>query len=72
MDDFIVYATTFEEALENLEKVIVRRQETNLALSHEKCKMILTEDIVLSHHISSTRIKVDPAKIKFISKVPPP
>ena len=72
MANFMVYGTTFEEALENLEKVIVRSQETNLALSHEKCKMTLTEGIVLGHHISSMGIKVDLAKIEVISKLPPP
>ena len=63
MDDFTVYGNTFEEALENLGKVLIRCQEANLALIHEKCKMMMTEGIVLGHHISSTGIKVDPTKI---------
>jgi hypothetical protein len=42
MDDFTVYGNTFQEALENLEKILIRCQEDNLALSHEKCKMMLT------------------------------
>jgi hypothetical protein len=36
MDDFTVYGNTFEEALSNLEEVLIRCQESNLALSHEK------------------------------------
>ena len=36
MDDFTVYGNEFKEALDNLEKVLIRCQETNLALSHEK------------------------------------
>jgi hypothetical protein len=36
MDDFTVYGNTFEEALSNLEKVLIRCQESNLSLSHEK------------------------------------
>ena len=40
MDDFTAYGNTFQEALDNLEKVLIRCQETNLALSHEKCKML--------------------------------
>ena len=72
MDDFTIYGTTFEEALDHLENVLVRSQETNLSLSHEKCKMMLIEGIVLGHHISSTGTKVDLAKIEFISKLPPP
>ena len=66
MDGFIAYGNTFQEALDNLEKVLIRCQERNLALSHEKCKMLLIEGIVLGHHISSQGIKVDPTKIEVI------
>eukprot|EP00253_Pinus_taeda_P003091 PITA_03091 len=43
MDDFTVYGDSFEEALENLEKVLIRCKEINLSLSHEKCFMMFTE-----------------------------
>jgi hypothetical protein len=36
MDDFTVYGNTYQEALDNLEKVLIRCQEMNLSLSHEK------------------------------------
>jgi len=35
MDDFTFYGNTFEKVLENLEKNLIRCQETNLALSNE-------------------------------------
>ena len=66
MDDFIAYGNTFQEALDNLEKVPIQCQETNLALSHDKCKILLKEGIVLGHHVSSQGIKVDPVKIEVI------
>jgi hypothetical protein len=72
MDDFTVYGNTFEEALRNLEKALIRYQESNLSLSHEKCKMLLTEGIVLGHHLSVEGIKVDPAKIEVIVNIPSP
>jgi hypothetical protein len=72
MDDFTVYGNTFEEALANLEKVLVRCKETNLSLSHEKCFMMFTEGIVLGHHISGDGIKVDRSKVEVISKLPVP
>ena len=34
--------------------------------------MMLTEGIVLGHHISLEGIKVDPAKIEIITSLPPP
>jgi hypothetical protein len=72
MDDFIFYGNTYQEALDNLEKALIICQEMNLSLSHEKCKMLLTEGLVLGHHVSFEGIKVDPAKIEFIFRVPPP
>jgi len=41
MDNFTVYGNTYQKALDNLEKVLIRCQEMNLSLSHEKCKMLL-------------------------------
>ena len=42
MDDFIVHGNNYEEALDNLENILIRCQETNLDLGHEKCKMLMT------------------------------
>jgi hypothetical protein len=44
----------------------------NLSLCHEKCKILLTEGVVLGHNISSEGIKFDPAKIEVIIRLPPP
>ena len=41
MDDFTVYGDTFEEAVENIEKIIIRCKEENLSLSHEKHFMMV-------------------------------
>ena len=72
MDEFMAYGNTFQESLDNLEKVLIRCQEKNLSLSHEKCKMLLTKGIVLGHHVSSQGIKVEPTKIKVIVGLPSP
>lgn len=72
MDDFTVYGTTYDDCLNNLEKVLKRCIETNLSLSNEIFFMMLTEGIVLGHHISSSGIKVDPEKIQVIVDLTPP
>ena len=72
MNDFTIYGDDYDQALANLDKVLTRCQETNLALSNEKCKMLMIEGIVLGHHISATGIKVDPTKIEVITNLPPP
>jgi hypothetical protein len=72
MDEFTVYRNTYQKALDNLEKFLIRCQEMTLSLSHEKCKMLLTEGVVLGHHVSSEGIKFDPTNIEFIVRLPPP
>ena len=62
----------FQEALDNIEKVLIRCQETYLSISRKKCKMLLKEGIVLGHHVSPQRIKVDPTKIEVIVGLPSP
>jgi hypothetical protein len=72
MDDFSVHGDSFEKSLKNLEKVLIRCIETNLSLSNEIFFMMLTEGVVLGHHISSSGITVDPAKIEIIVNLPKP
>ena len=72
MDDFTIHGNTFDEAKDNLEKVLKRCINTNLSLSHEKCHMLMIEEIVLAHLISSKGIEVDPKKIQLIQNLPTP
>ena len=66
MDDFTIYRNSLEEALKNLEKVLIRCKEKNLSISHEKCFMMLIERIFLGRHISGNGIRVDTSKIEAI------
>ena len=72
MDDFTPYGDAFEIELANLEKVLERFEQTNVALSTEKCHLMMTKGIVLGHFISADGIKVDPTKIEVILKIPTP
>ncbi|RDY13155.1 Retrovirus-related Pol polyprotein from transposon 17.6, partial [Mucuna pruriens] len=72
MDDFTVYADSFEACLNNLSKVLKRCTETNLVLNFEKCHFMVTEGIVLGHLVSNRGIEVDKAKIDIISSLPNP
>jgi len=72
MDYFTVYGNSFEEALKNLEKVLIRCKEANLSLSDEKCFMMFTEGIVLGNHISGDGIRVDTSKVEVIYKLSVP
>ena len=72
MDDITIYGSTFEECLANLETVLNKCIEKNLALNWEKCHFIVNQGIVLGHVISNKGIEVDKAKVELISKLPPP
>ena len=69
MDDFTSYGDSFGTTLDNLEKVLEHCERSNVALSMEKCHMMMTEGNVLGHFISIDGIKVDPTKIEVISKI---
>jgi hypothetical protein len=72
MDDFTPYGVSFEEALQNLKKVLNRCIQSNLSLSIKKCHMMMSEGVVLGHFISSQGIQVDPSKIQVIENLPIP
>ena len=64
MDDFSIYGKTFDDCLENLDKVLQRCEEKNLVLNWEKCHFMLREETVLGHLVSERGIEVDRAKIE--------
>nr|GEY05504.1 reverse transcriptase domain-containing protein [Tanacetum cinerariifolium] len=72
MDDFSVFGDTFSSCLTNLDKMLKRREETNLVLNCEKCHFMCKEGIVLGHKISKSGIEVDRAKVDVITKLPHP
>lgn len=57
MDDFTVYGNTYNDFLNTLEKVLKRCIKKKLLLSNEKFYMMLTEGIVLGHHISGSELR---------------
>ncbi|GJT53686.1 reverse transcriptase domain-containing protein [Tanacetum coccineum] len=72
MDDFSVFGNSFDQCLNNLDKMLGRCEETNLVLNWEKCHFMVNEGIVLGHKISGKGIEVDKSKIDIIAKLPYP
>ena len=58
--------------MENLETVLHRCKDKNLALKWEKCHFMVTEGIVLRHKISAAGLEVGQAKIPMIRTRMPP
>ena len=72
MDDFSIYGSSYENCLGNLETVLQRCQEKNLALNWEKCHFMVTEGIVLGHKIFAAGLEVDQAEVFVIETLIPP
>jgi hypothetical protein len=72
MDDFSIYGKTFDDCLENLDKVLHRCKEKHLVHNWEKFHFMVREGIVLEHLVSERGIEVDKAKIEVIKQLPPP
>nr|GEW56155.1 reverse transcriptase [Tanacetum cinerariifolium] len=72
MDDFSIFDQSFKICLGQLKSVLKRCIETNLVLSWEKSHFMVREGIVLGHVVSEKGFKVDRAKVKIISTLPPP
>jgi hypothetical protein len=47
-------------------------EEMNLSLIHEKFNIIMSEGVVLGHHMSFIGIEVDQRKVKIIKHMPSP
>ena len=72
MDDFTVYGSSFDHCLKNLETVLQKCQDKQLALNWEKCHFMVTEGIVLGHKISATGLEVDQSNVSIIKTLAPP
>jgi hypothetical protein len=69
MDDFSMYATSFDNYLFNLNKVLQRCEDQYLVINWEKCHFMVTEGVVLGHRVSGRGIEVDHAKVEAIEKL---
>ncbi|GKB47324.1 reverse transcriptase domain-containing protein [Tanacetum coccineum] len=72
MDDFSVFENSFDNCLNNLDKMLQRCKDAHLVLNWEKCHFMVKEGFVLRHKVSEAGLEVDKTKIDVISKLPPP
>ncbi|UYV74161.1 K02A2.6-like [Cordylochernes scorpioides] len=70
LDDIIVYASSFKEHLERLEKVLKYIHRAGLCLNLEKCIFGSKIIGVLGHLVSEEGIRPDPGKIEAITNFP--
>jgi len=72
IDDILIYFKTEEEHSQHLRIVLQTRREHKLYAKLSKCEFWLAEVTFLGHIISKEEIKVDPEKVKAVTKWPMP
>lgn len=72
LDDIIVFSTSLQEHIINLEKVFQRLRESNFKIQMDKSEFLKLETAYLGHIIGKDGIKPNPDKISAIKKYPIP
>ena len=67
LDDIMIYSKTFEEHLEQVDKVLELIIEAGLKLRPDKCDFLKEEIRYLGHTISAEGIQANDEKIKAIA-----
>ena len=72
VDDIIVYSSSYEQHLKDLEQVFNRLRQHNLTLKPSKCHFAAQQVDYLGHVISKERTKPNPNKTAVIDTYPVP
>ncbi|CAK1596249.1 unnamed protein product [Parnassius mnemosyne] len=63
LDEIIIVGRTFEEHLQNLERVLMKIQSANFKLSPKKCSLFKRYFSLLGYVMSEVGIRTDPEKV---------
>lgn len=72
VDDIIIFSSTLDNHLRDLELVFTRLAEVGLKLKAPKCSFCQSEFKYLGFVVSKEGVKTDPAKIEAVEKFPTP
>lgn len=72
LDDIVVFSTSLQEHINNLEKVFKRLRESNFKIQMDKSEFLKLETSFLGHIICNDGVKPNPDKIKAIENYPLP
>ena len=72
LDDILIFSSTKEEHLTNLNLVLKRLYDAKLTINLEKCDFMEEELVYLGFVISQGQLKMDPSKVEAILSWPTP
>ena len=72
LDNLIVFSTTFEDPLSQLQKLFERARKGSLRFKSQQCRLCHPETKYLRYLVSATGIRPDPAKTAALQNFPMP
>ncbi|KAJ8381237.1 hypothetical protein SKAU_G00020150 [Synaphobranchus kaupii] len=72
LDDLLVHASDFQQALANLTDVLAAIRQAGLRLNPKKCQLLRRERAFLGHIISEQGVATDPSKVAAVRDWPVP
>lgn len=72
LDDIIVFGSSLQQHLDNLNKVLQRLAQANLKVQFDKCEFLQKQCEFLGHIVTQNGIRPNPAKIEKILNWPIP
>ncbi len=72
LDDVIVYANEFEEAVSRLDDVFSKIHSARMKLNPKKCSLFKREVTYLGHVVSEEGVATDPEKVRAVEDWPTP
>ncbi len=72
LDDLLVHARDFDQAVHNLREVLTAIRSAGLRLNPAKCNLLTRQTHFLGHVVSESGVATDPAKVAAVRDWPPP
>ncbi len=72
LDDLLVHARDFYQAVHNLWEVLTAIRSAGLRLNPAKCNLLTRQTQFLGHVVSKSGVATDPTKVAAVRDWPPP
>ncbi len=72
LDDLLVHARDFDQAVHNLREVLTAIRSAGLRLNPAKCNLLTRQTQLLGHVVSESGVATDPTKVAAVRDWPPP